>query len=72
MVQGAFRSFRHEHRFEAGGAGTLMRDTFFYVSPLGIVGRLADELFLKRYMRRLLEERNAVIREYAEGRKCLA
>jgi ligand-binding SRPBCC domain-containing protein len=66
MVQGAFHSFRHEHRFEVSGTGTDMHDTFAYTSPLGFLGRIADALFLKRYMRRLLEERNAVIRKYAE------
>lgn len=67
MVQGAFRSIRHEHRFEAGGDGTVMYDVFAYQSPLGLLGRVADYLFLKRYMRRLLEERNAVIRAAAEA-----
>ena len=38
-----------------------------YTSPLGLLGDLADVLFLERYMRRLLEERNAVIRRMAES-----
>lgn len=67
MVQGAFRSIRHEHRFEAADDGTVMYDIFAYQSPLGLVGRVADYLFLKRYMRWLLEERNAVIRAEAEA-----
>jgi ligand-binding SRPBCC domain-containing protein len=80
MVQGAFKSIRHEHRFEeavpagapapAPGAtvhGTLMIDTFTYKSPLDFLGRVADVLFLRRYMEQLLTGRNAVIREYAES-----
>jgi hypothetical protein len=39
---------------------------FDYVAPLGVLGKLADRLFLERYMRRLLEERNAVIKRMAE------
>lgn len=69
MLRGAFQSFRHEHRFETSGSMTLMHDTFTYTSPLGFLGRFADLLFLEKYMRRLLEERNAVIREYAESGK---
>jgi len=69
MVSGAFRSFRHEHHFEELNGGTLMLDTFAYRSPLGVLGRMADALFLKRYMTDLLEMRNAVIKEYAETGK---
>jgi len=67
MVEGDFHSFCHVHRFEARGTDTLMTDEFTYRSPYGWLGRLADVLFLKRYMRRFLVERNEVIREVAEG-----
>jgi ligand-binding SRPBCC domain-containing protein len=66
MVDGTFKSFRHEHKFEANENGTIMRDRFDYRSPLGLLGKLADWLFLKRYMTRLLEERNKVIKAEAE------
>ena len=69
MVSGAFKSFRHEHHLEDTEAGTLMRDTFAYRSPLGVLGHLADALFIKRYMTRLLAIRNAVIKEFAESGK---
>jgi ligand-binding SRPBCC domain-containing protein len=69
MVSGAFKSFRHDHHFEELNGGTLMLDTFAYRSPLGLLGQLADALFLKRYMADLLEKRNAVIKEYAETGK---
>lgn len=68
MISGAFKSIRHEHIFEERGAGTLMTDIFAYSSPLGILGKLADALFLKRYLTKLLIRRNHVIKEYAEGK----
>lgn len=43
-----------------------MLDTFTYRSPFGLLGSLVDALFLKRYMRNLLEKRNAVVKEFAE------
>lgn len=43
-----------------------MRDVFDYDSPLGPVGKLADCIFLKRYMARLLIRRNKLIKEAAE------
>ena len=66
MVSGAFKSIRHEHIFEDREGQTIMIDVFNYVSPLGILGKLADVLFLKRYLRNLLVQRNNVIEEYVE------
>jgi len=67
MVSGAFKRFRHEHHFSSPEHGvTLMKDVFDYDSPLGILGQLADFLFLKSYMTRLLEQRNEVLKQTAE------
>jgi ligand-binding SRPBCC domain-containing protein len=67
MVSGAFARFDHDHRFEATPGGTRMTDVFDYTSPLGVLGRFADALFLERYMRALLAERNRVIKAAAES-----
>ena len=66
MLQGAFASLRHTHDFEPHPTGTLMRDTIDYTAPLGPIGRLADKLFLERYMRRLIERRGQALKEIAE------
>jgi len=66
MVFGAFKSFRHEHLFETKGTGTLMTDVFNYVSPLGMLGKLANVLFLNRYVTNLLVQRNQILKEHAE------
>src|SRR6266852_9149678 len=57
MVSGAFARFDHDHLFEVEGPGTLMTDLFDFESPLGPLGRLADCLFLTRYMSTLIGER---------------
>ena len=67
MVRGAFARFRHEHQFLAVDGGTEMVDIFDYTSPLGPLGRLADGLFLRRYMTTLLRERNAYLKRAAES-----
>ena len=67
MVSGAFQRFDHDHHFDVGDRCTVMRDTFDYTSPLGILGRLADHMFLKSYMRKLLLRRNQVIKAVAES-----
>lgn len=67
LVEGIFNSFRHEHHFEQTESGTLMTDHFEYVSPCGLLGKLADVLFLKTYMTNFLSKRNKLIKEYAES-----
>jgi hypothetical protein len=67
MVAGAFRRFDHDHYFEALSADqTRIRDIFDYTSPFGLIGRLADHLFLESYMRDLIIYRNAVIKHLTE------
>jgi len=70
MVNGAFAEFKHEHHFRELDNGTaLMTDFFDYKSPFGILGKLADKLFLKKYMTELLSERNSIVKEFAESGK---
>jgi ligand-binding SRPBCC domain-containing protein len=66
MVSGAFKSFRHEHHFTVDDKQTIMRDVFMFESPLGVLGKLANWLFLKSYMTGLLVKRNKVIKQEAE------
>jgi ligand-binding SRPBCC domain-containing protein len=66
MVSGAFKSIRHEHHFAASGNQTIMNDVFEFEAPLGILGRIFNKLILTRYMTKLLQERNRVVKEVAE------
>jgi len=66
MQNGVFKWFRHQHIFIDGENSTLMTDIFEYESPLGIFGKCADKLFLKKYLTSLLEMRNETIKEFAE------
>jgi len=67
MVSGAFKRFKHDHFFTEVNEMVLMTDVFDYTSPYGFLGRMADVLFLKRYMTNLLLKRNAVIKDFAEN-----
>jgi len=69
MQKGAFKRFRHEHIFLKTDDGTLMTDVFEYKSPFGILGKLADKLFLQQYMTDLLSKRNEIVKEFAESGK---
>ncbi|MGZ3767192.1 MAG: SRPBCC family protein [Mucilaginibacter sp.] len=67
MVQGAFKSFRHEHHFIMANDHTLMTDLFGFESPLGILGRLFNSVILTHYMTKLLIQRNKIIKDAAEA-----
>ncbi|MFT4546407.1 MAG: ligand-binding SRPBCC domain-containing protein [Verrucomicrobiales bacterium] len=67
MVDGAFKRFDHDHDFAKIGGQTIMTDRFDYTSPLGVLGAVADALFLKKHMTELLIKRNQLIRHVAES-----
>lgn len=64
MKKGIFKRFTHDHYFETIEGKTIMYEVFDYASPLGVLGKLADLLFLKSYMKRFLETRNNVIKAH--------
>lgn len=66
MVKGAFSSFTHTHQFIEQNGGTLMIDTFEYTSPFGILGNIADKLFLEKYMRKFISSRAKELKRIAE------
>ena len=67
MVRGAFARFDHDHYFEPEGAGTRIRDVFDYEAPLGLIGRMAEWLFLSAYMHRFLLARLVELKALAES-----
>lgn len=69
MQKGAFASMRHEHHFEETNDGTLMTDIFEYEVPLGWLGKIFNQVYLRRYMTQLLTSRNTCIKELAEKNK---
>jgi ligand-binding SRPBCC domain-containing protein len=67
QLSGPFGAFLHVHSFEEHPVGTMLRDTVTFRSPLGPIGRLVDRMFLREYMRRLIEERNDHLAAEAEA-----
>ena len=67
MVKGPFRRLRHTHEFHPVDRGTLMIDVFDYSSPFGILGWVADVVLIRGYLQRLLEHRNAFLKQVAEA-----
>ena len=66
QIAGPFANFLHEHDFEEHPDGTLMRDTIALRSPFGPIGAIVDRLFMREYMRRLIDERGAILADEIE------
>jgi len=69
MVQGDFKSFKHEHHFKPVENGTIMIDKIEFESPYAVAGKLFNKFFLTNYMKELLIKRNSIIKEYSETQK---
>ena len=67
MQSGPFKKLHHRHIFKIENGITEMTDIFELQAPLGIFGKLAEFLFLKKYMKKFLVIRNEFIKEVAEG-----
>ncbi|SDI61055.1 hypothetical protein SAMN05421846_110118 [Chryseobacterium taeanense] len=67
MLKGAFKSMKHQHIFKQKENYTMMIDIFEFESPLGMIGRIFNRLFLEKYMKNLLMERNRLIKATAEN-----
>ncbi|MGG5208158.1 SRPBCC family protein [Chryseobacterium sp. MIQD13] len=67
MLKGAFKMMKHQHIFKKKNDITLMIDIFEFESPLGLIGRLFNRIFLKNYMKNFLLERNKLIKNLAEN-----
>ena len=69
QVKGDFKAMRHEHHFKPCDNGTILIDLLEFETPYGTFGKFISRIFLTRYMKNLIEERNKVIKEIAEGEK---
>lgn len=61
QLRGPFAGFLHVHEFEPHPDGTLMRDAVTFRSPAGPLGRLVDAAVMRRYLERVIGERNDAI-----------
>lgn len=67
MVSGAFKTLRHKHEFMTVHDHTVMKDELTLEAPYGLLGRAAERLFLRRYMRNFLIYRNSQLKLLIEN-----
>jgi ligand-binding SRPBCC domain-containing protein len=67
QVHGPFAQWQHDHWFATKpGGSTLLTDRFTYSAPLGLLGRIAQRLWLNAQMRDLLEYMQAAEKHLLE------
>lgn len=69
QAKGDFKMMKHEHYFKPCDNGTIVIDIFQFESPYGVFGQCFNSLYLTKYIKRILEQRNKTIKEYAETSK---
>lgn len=69
QIKGIFKSIIHEHKFEKVGDKVIMTDIFEFHSPFGLFGKLFNRLILTNYLKKLLTDRNQIIKAFAETEK---
>lgn len=69
IVRGNFKAYKHEHIFRGDNNKTIMIDRFYFESPWGIIGKLVDSLFMKKYMTKILKTRNSILKVQVEKKQ---
>ncbi|MCB0700889.1 MAG: SRPBCC family protein [Chitinophagales bacterium] len=59
--KGPYKIWRHKHIFTKSGNGVLMQDFVEYKPPMGILGDLANMLFIKRQLKEIFDYRKEVV-----------
>ncbi len=60
---GPYSLWHHQHHFKETSAGVEMTDIVHYKLPLGILGRLAHCLFVKKQLKQIFDYRYKIVAE---------
>jgi ligand-binding SRPBCC domain-containing protein len=63
QLRGPYRRWHHRHEFREIPGGTEMKDTVDYALPFGVLGALANPLFVRPSLRRIFTFRRQVVEE---------
>lgn len=61
---GPYAFWHHQHRFKPTENGVLMEDEVNYALPLGILGRFAHWLFVKKQLNEIFDHRYEILASY--------
>ena len=60
---GPYAMWHHQHHIEAVAGGVLMTDIISYRPPFGIIGALANTLFIRRQLTEIFEFRKKALEQ---------
>lgn len=63
---GPYSLWHHRHFIEPQGNGTLMTDMVTYIPPLGILGRIANAMFIRKKLSRIFDFREKAMNAWAK------
>lgn len=55
---GPYKMWHHQHHIEAKGNQTLMHDIISYIPPYGVLGRMANTLFIQKNLHDIFDYRS--------------
>lgn len=61
--KGPFKLWHHQHSFKEVPGGIEMTDEVIYVVPLGLIGRLANAVFVEKSLNAIFDYRFKVLEE---------
>lgn len=68
MIKGPMKRFRHERTFSSPTGGmTILEDKVEYELPLGFLGKIADAIFGKFFIRKMFDYRHRKTKEILES-----
>jgi len=67
QLKGPYSFWHHKHTFSVSGSGTQINDTVHYSLPLGIAGRIAHTLFVRKMLYKIFNHRQDVINKIFVG-----
>ena len=59
--RGPYKKWIHEHNLEETPKGIIMHDTIKYIPPFGIIGKIANWIFIKRRVIIIFDYREQVL-----------
>jgi ligand-binding SRPBCC domain-containing protein len=65
---GPYALWHHQHHFKPVSGGVEMTDIVNYAIPFGIIGRLANRLFVERQLNAIFEYRSRAVARYFPNR----
>lgn len=71
---GPYKLWHHQHLLQEHEGGTLMHDIVTYNPPFGILGKVANALFIRRKLNEIFDYRTKAVEEMFGNlpKKCLA